>query len=139
MPTSLRSTLHGLAQTFAVSVLAAIRTASLDDLLTESGGAPRRGSGRRAAGVGGGGGQPDPLKTARKRGRLARRSPEDIAKTLASVVTLVKKSKGGMRSEEIRTALHLDVREVPRVLKEGLAKKKLRAKGQKRATRYFVG
>lgn len=30
------------------------------------------------------------------------------------------------------------VREVPRVLKEGLAKKKLRSKGQKRATTYLA-
>jgi len=44
-----------------------------------------------------------------------------------------------MRSEEIRKALKLDVREVPRVLKEGVAKKKLRSKGQKRATTYFRG
>jgi len=41
-----------------------------------------------------------------------------------------------MRSEEIRKALKLDVREVPRVLKEGLSKKKLKSRGQKRATRY---
>jgi len=71
-------------------------------------------------------------------GRLARRSPEDIAQVLAQVVGLVKRSKAGMRSEEIRKALKLDVREVPRVLREGLAKKALKSKGQKRATVYSV-
>ena len=70
--------------------------------------------------------------------RLARRSPADIAKTLAQVVTLVKSSKVGLRSEEIRKALKLDVREVPRVLREGVARKQLRTKGQKRATTYTV-
>jgi Fic family protein len=50
----------------------------------------------------------------------------------------VKAKKTGLRSEEIRRALKLDVREVPRVLKEGLTKKKLRSKGQKRATTYFA-
>ena len=34
--------------------------------------------------------------------------------------------------------LNLDVREVPRVLKEGLSSKILRSRGEKRATTYFV-
>ena len=69
---------------------------------------------------------------------MQRRSPADIARALDAVVILVRKSKAGLRSEEIRKALKLDVREVPRVLKEGLAKKKLKSKGQKRATTYFA-
>lgn len=43
-----------------------------------------------------------------------------------------------MRAEEIRKFLNLDVREVPRVLKHGVETKKLRSKGTKRATTYFV-
>jgi Fic family protein len=57
---------------------------------------------------------------------------------LGTIVTLLKGKKAGLRSEQIRAALKLDVREVPRVLKEGLAKKRLRSKGQKRATTYFA-
>ena len=76
MATSLRSQLNDLASTFADGVLAAIRTASLDDLLAESG------SGRRAPG-GGGGGQPDLRKA---RGRLARRTQAQIEAVLAKVV-----------------------------------------------------
>ncbi len=53
-------------------------------------------------------------------------------------MALVKTSKNGMRSEEIRKALGLDVREVPRILKTAVASKKLRARGQKRATEYSV-
>ena len=141
--TSLRSALNDLAQTFADSVLAAIRSATIQDLHAEGGGwssSGRSGRGARAAG-GGGGGQPDPLRGARKtkNGRLARRSPEDIAKTLAQVVALVKKTRAGMRSEQIRKALKLDVREVPRVLKEGVKTKLLKSKGQKRATVYRAG
>jgi hypothetical protein len=41
-----------------------------------------------------------------------------------------------LRAEEIRQALQMEAKEMPRVLKEGLAKKKLKAKGQKRATTY---
>ncbi len=139
MPTSLRSTLDTLAQTFASGVLAAIRGASIEDLLTESGVAVRRAPVRRRVQGGGGGGQPDPLEMPRKRtDRLARRSPAEIGKTLAQVVALVKTKKTGLRSEEIRKALKLDRREVPRVLKQGLASKRLRSKGQKRATTYFA-
>jgi hypothetical protein len=125
--TSLRSHLSDLAQSFADSVLAAIRGASLDDLVAESG---RSAVGGREI--------PTPFRKA-KGGRLARRSPEQIAKTLDRVVGAVKASKGkGLRAEEIRKTLDLDVREVPRVLKEGLRTRKLTAKGQKRATTYFA-
>ena len=48
----------------------------------------------------------------------------------------MKAKKEGMRSEEIRAALTLDKREMPRVLQEGVTTKKLKSKGQKRATTY---
>jgi hypothetical protein len=132
MPT-LRTTLDALASSFAANVLAAIRGASLQELLAESGGAARRGPGRPR-----GGGDVTGIRPPKKgtSGRLARRSPAEIARALDAVVILVRKNKQGLRSEEIRKALDLDVREVPRVLKEGLAKKKLKSRGQKRATTY---
>ncbi len=130
---SLRSQLAALADTFANAVLAAIRGASLDDLLSEAGASrPGRRERPRTAD-----GAPLPRRPSRK-GRLARRSAENVAKTLAQVVALVKKSKVGLRSEQIRDALKLDKREVPRVLHEGLKTKKLKSKGQKRATTYRV-
>ena len=131
-PSSLRSALDALAASFTQGVLAAIRTASLDDVHAETSATPR--TGRRQAR--GGGGQPDPLAVPGKKGRLARRSDEQIAAAIDQVVALVKKSKAGMRSEEMKKALRLDVREVPRILKTAVAKKKLKAKGQKRATTY---
>jgi Fic family protein len=54
------------------------------------------------------------------------------------VVALVKGKKDGLRAEQIRAALKMQSKEMPRVLKEGLAKKKLKSKGQKRATTYFA-
>ena len=129
MPT-LKNQLESLAASFAESVLAAIRSASLDDLLAESG------NGRRARGGSGGGGVRNGRATS-KPGRLPRRSQEQIAATLAKVVAAVKATRGkGLRAEEVRKVLGLDVREVPRVLKEGLKTKKLKAKGRKRATVY---
>jgi hypothetical protein len=71
---------------------------------------------------------------ARRSRRLHRRSMEEIRQTLGQVVKLV--AKKGLRAEQIRSSLALDVREVPRVLREGLATKVLKAKGQKRATTY---
>ncbi len=67
-------------------------------------------------------------------GRLARRSMKDIERTLGVIVGSLK--GGPMRSEQIQKALGLDKRELPRVLKHGLATKKLKAKGEKRATLY---
>jgi DNA invertase Pin-like site-specific DNA recombinase len=122
---SLRSALDSLAQQFTNGVLAAVRAASIEELQAESGGSPRGRLGGRATSA----------KTT-KGGRLARRSAEDIAKAVDQVIALVKKSKTGLRSEEIKKALNLDVREVPRILKTGVASKKLKAKGQKRATTY---
>jgi hypothetical protein len=136
---SLRATLNDLASTFATDVLTAIRGASLEELVAESGGA-RRGPGRprgsstkatRSAGRA----SPAPKRQA---GRLARRSPADIANVLGRVHALLKGKKAGLRSEQIQKTLRLDKRELPRVLADGLAKKKLSKKGQKRATAYFA-
>lgn len=132
---SLRTNLESLASDFASAVLSAIRGASLEELLADSGSSARRGPGR-----------PPKLSAApaapaaprgRKSGRLARRSPEQIAKALDQVVALVRGKKDGLRAEQIRDALKMQSKELPRVLQEGLAKKKLKSKGQKRATTYF--
>ncbi len=136
MPNTLRSNIQAAAAVFTSSVLEAIRGASLEELLGESGGgAGKRGPGRPPRGLAGlaGGGRRG--RTART-GRLKRRSPEDIAAALDRVVSLVKKSKAGLRAEQIREQLRMQSKEMPRILKEGLAKKKLKAKGQKRATTY---
>lgn len=50
----------------------------------------------------------------------------------------MKKSKTGLRAEDIKKALGLDRPEVPRILKTGVKSKRLKAKGQKRATKYFA-
>jgi hypothetical protein len=136
MSNTLRSNIQAAAAVFTSSVLEAIRGASLEELLAESGGGGgKRGPGRppRAlAGVTGGGRRGRAART----GRLKRRSPEDIAAALDRVVALVKKSKAGLRAEQIREQLRMQSKEMPRILKEGLSKKKLKAKGQKRATTY---
>jgi hypothetical protein len=143
MPNALRSQIHDLAVTFATHVLSAIRGASLEDILTESQGGGsasspvKRGPGRppKSAARGGTTAANPTLATKTKGGRLVRRSPSDIAKALASIVGLLKK-KPGLRSEAIRAALKMDRKEMPRVIAEGLSKKVLVKKGEKRATTY---
>jgi hypothetical protein len=134
---SLKSRLDSLASSFATEVVRAIQSASLEELLGEVGGArraPGRPNGSAAAAA-----APKPRAAgSRKSGRLPRRSAEDIAKTLDRVVGLVKRHKAGLRAEQIRAELHMQAKEMPRVLKEGISKKVLKSKGQKRATTYFA-
>jgi hypothetical protein len=133
---TLKSRLDSLAATFTTEVIRAIQSASLDELLGEVGGS-RRGAGR-ANGASGAAGPAAPRAKSTKPGRLPRRSADDIAEALARVVALVKKSKQGLRAEQIRTQLRMQSKEMPRVLKEGISKKALKSKGQKRATTYFA-
>jgi hypothetical protein len=126
---TLHSRLSALADNFANAVLDAIRGTPLEELL---GGAGARSAAAR------------PSKTssrparASSSGRLKRRSPEDIAKALDQIHALLKRNKDGLRAEQIRDELDMQSKEMPRVLSEGLAKRKLKKKGQKRATTYFA-
>jgi uncharacterized small protein (TIGR04563 family) len=121
MPT-LRSTLNALATNLASDILDVIRGASLEELLGESAGGAGRG--------------PAESVHAKEPGRLARRSAAELAEALDRIVALVRKHKDGLRAEEIRVALGMQSKEMPRVLKEGLTTEKLKAKGNKRATTY---
>ena len=133
MPNALHSRLNDLASSFASAVLDAIKGASLKDLHSD-GAAPV--AGRRARKSAPKAAAP---KAARARsGRLPRRSAEDIAGALNSIVVLVKKHKEGLRAEQIRKELGMEAKEMPRVLKEGITTRMLRTKGQKRATTYFA-
>jgi hypothetical protein len=171
MPNDLRSTIDAFAKTFAASIVASLRGASLDDVLAmgvEHAAPAKRGPGRpkksaspaptastqtattlaaapSVAAVKRGPGRPKKIaaapvskpaaKKSPKGGRLARRSQAQIEKTLGDVVVLLKK-RPGLRAEQIRAELKLDVKEMPRVLAEGLTSKKLTKKGEKRATAY---
>jgi hypothetical protein len=133
---TLKARLDSLASSFAAEVVRAIQGASLEELLAEVGGT-RRGPGRPRSGAEGASKETSRQPVTRS-GRLRRRSTDEIKATLEKVHGLLRASKGGLRAEQIRAALKLDVREIPRVLKEGLATKKLSSKGRKRATTYFA-
>ncbi len=128
---NLRSRLADLASSFTDSVIDAIRGTSLEELLTETGARPKSRPAEASPR-----GAPRVARAAS--GRLPRRSAEDIAGELDKIVALVQTHRDGLRAEEIRMELGMQAKELPRVLKEGLSSKKLRSKGQKRATTYFA-
>ncbi len=130
MATSLRSRLGDLAAAFVASVVGVIRESSVEELFAQS--PDRRSSASRSA----------PAARAphapRNGGRLARRSGEDIAEVIDQIVDLLRKHPKGLRAEDIRSALGLEAKEMPRPLREGLQALKFTKSGQKRATTYLV-
>jgi hypothetical protein len=143
---SLHSQLNQLASSFAQAVVEAIREVSLEELVAETGGlkgmtvssrtersanrepAPRREASRRGA-----------RRSSRGASRrLKRRSRNDIERSLGAIVSLVEKEPKGLRAEQIRSELGMQAKELPRVLGEGLATRKLRKRGHKRATTYYA-
>jgi ribosomal protein L22 len=127
---NLRSRLADLAASFADSVIDVIRSSSLHELLNET-------SHSKGAHRGDILGKASTHTTRSAGGRLPRRSADEISAVLDQIVALVAKHKDGLRAEQIRAELGLQAKELPRVLKEGLTTKRLRCKGQKRATTYF--
>ena len=148
---TLRHRLNDLASTFASSVLEAIRSASLEELLAESSSVHRRSPGRPARSLDGLHAVGAPAHAApahgahgahggrgRAAGRLARRSSDDIEQVIGRIVGLLKQHPKGLRAEEIRSKLGLLSKEMPRPLKEALDGGRLGKSGQKRATTYFA-
>jgi hypothetical protein len=125
---SLQKRIEEEAFAFAHAIIAALRSASIDEL-TSLGAAKAV---RHANGA-----LPKAVRT--RGGRLARRSSNDIARALEQIVAVLTAHPEGLRAEEIRTELGLDSKEMPRPLKEGLDSGRLKKSGQKRATVYTLG
>ena len=136
----LKDTLHEQATAFvdAVldSILASIRSASLEDLI--SGRDQRRT--KRGSTQSETTGTSEAKANGRLARRLARRSKDEILAKVSDVAALLKKHKDGLRSEQVQKELGLDKRETPRIFREGLAAGMLKVlRGKKRATFYGVG
>jgi hypothetical protein len=143
--TNLRLALRDIATSFAVGVYNAVRRASLDELRAgidedaiRGGAAPTAPARATHAKASAPAATPKASKTPSSGGRLPRRSAEEIAKALDQIVAAVKKNKEGLRAEQIRSQLGFQAKELPRILKEGVATRKLKTKGQKRATTYLA-
>ena len=135
--TTLRSTISQLANEFAAGVLEAIRGASLEQILAETGGTPARRGRPAAPPRAAEGGAPAPARP-RRGGRLGRRSAKDIAALVEQIVRLLEAHPEGLRAEQIRQELGLEAKELPRPLTEALSSRRISKEGQKRATTYFA-
>ena len=99
--------------------------------------APRRGPGRPRKVTVRPGRRPRAMAKRAVRGKRIRRSPEDLGKLQTAILATVK-SKQGQRLEEIGKAMKTDTAELKRPMGLLLAAKKVKTKGQRRGTRYFV-
>ncbi len=127
---SLRSSIQTLADQFASGVIAAIRSASLEDILAETGGGrpAARTAPRPAHGTGNSGGS---------RGRAGgRRSPADLSAVADSIVGLVARHPGGLRAEQIRAQLGIPRNALLRPLALAVSSRRLSKRGHKRSTTY---
>ncbi len=138
---SFQKNIESLANQFVQQVLAAVRSASLEEIAAGTVSVSRSVAVAVAAAS-----KPAVVSAAKApkvakakgAGRLGRRSPDDIARTLDAIVAMLKDNPRGMRAEDIRKSMGLDSREMPRPLQEGLDSKRLHKKGEKRATTYFA-
>jgi hypothetical protein len=123
---TLRRTLETESSRFAEAIVLALRSASIDELMSINGG---RTSTPRRTGT-----------TPKMRGgRLGRRTAEYIAQTLTKIVSALAQHPEGLQTEQIRAALGLDKRELPKAIAQGLKSGALKKTGEKRATLYMLG
>jgi hypothetical protein len=115
---SIQQMIQNLASQFAATVVDRIRSMPLDELLAV---APKAPPG------------PGP-KTSRE--VRHRRTAADIEKTAANIASLLAKNPKGLRAEDIRRALQLEAKELPKPIALAIANGTITKTGQKRATTY---
>ncbi|AKU94986.1 hypothetical protein AKJ09_01650 [Labilithrix luteola] len=125
---SLQNTIESLASSFATKILAALREANLTELADIAGDEVGNGRAVKVTSVPKG-----------KGGRLQRRSTDDLAEMVERIAGLLAKEVAGLRAEQIREALGVEKKELPRPIQEGLASGRFAKSGQKRATVYTLG
>ena len=131
----LKQSLTTLAERFANDLLAAIRSATVDELLEGPAPSTSRSTPVKA-----------PPPVANRSGRKARtegtprvrRGAEQIQGIVDSIVKLLKKNPKGLRAEHVRDELGIDAKDLVRPIREALDQKAIKKKGQKRATVYFA-
>jgi len=135
---TLKASIESFAAEFASGVLAAIRGASLEEILNGSG-PTRRGPGRPRGSVSSRrAGRPSAPGRSARGGKRIRRSAKDIAGVASQIVALVAKHPKGLRGEHIRKELGIAKNHWLKPLGLALGSKKLRKTGQKRSTTYYA-
>ena len=124
--TNIDAQLRARVDTFVNEMSDLIRQAALEAVSDALGGAqPRRATSRAASVV------------SAPAGKRIRRSAEDLEKLGERIVTYVQKNPGA-RMEDISKSLRRPTKELRRPVQALLAEKRVRTKGQKRATQYFA-
>jgi len=136
MPTSTTdAAVRARIESFTADLANIVRAAALE-AVTSALGAPsapaKRGAGRPVKS-----GTPSPIVAPKRKGKRAKRTPEDVAKMGEAVVAYVAKNPG-VSVEQIKMALGVETKDLQLPIVRMVAAKKLKTKGQKRGTRYFV-
>jgi hypothetical protein len=135
--TPIDSTLRARIDTFTTEITALVRASALEAVHSALGAtlatAPaKRGPGRPAKS-----GVPSPIDAPKRRGKPAKRTPEDVARMGESVVAYVAKNPG-QSVEQIGNALGQKTKELALPIIRMIEAKKLRTTGERRGTRYFA-
>lgn len=126
---SLQQKIQDLATAFANDLLRALRSIPLSELAADGEGPKVKVSRDSSKFV-------LPAKAKKGGGRLARRSPDQIAKAVEKIVALLKEHPEGLGAERIRELSKIDRRELGRPIADALATGKIWKEGEKRATVY---
>jgi hypothetical protein len=118
---TLKNQIEDLAQTFATGVLAAIRSASLSEILNESNGSALKGRG--------------PGRPPKSNGAVKAIDGENH---VSAITGLLSAHPTGLRAEEIRAKLRWEKAAGTKAITKALEAKAIKKTGQKRATTYFV-
>jgi len=133
---SIQETIQSLAADFAASVLAAIREATLEEIVELKVAGTSTPSSKRATAPTA---SHKSVPARASSGRLARRSDEDVAKVVDRICALLAKAKDGLRAEVLREKLGVEAKELPRPIAQALKEKRITKSGNKRATTYKLG
>ncbi|MEO8903434.1 MAG: hypothetical protein ABI488_14575 [Polyangiaceae bacterium] len=131
---SVNDQIRSRVEAFAEELSALIRDSAMDTVRTALGGTatPRRGArgGRAAA-------SPAPVRGSSRREKGQKRDPGEIERLTDRLLDYVQ-GNAGQRIEQIAAGMGTVTKELNLPVKNLIAQKSLKTKGQKRATQYFA-
>jgi hypothetical protein len=136
MPTSTaNAALRARIESFTADLANIVRAAAIE-AVTSALGVPtapaKRGPGRPLKS-----GMPSPIVAPKRKGKRAKRTPEDVAKVGEAVVAYVAKNPG-VSVEQIKKALGVETKDLQLPIVRMVAAKKLKTTGRRRGTKYFA-
>lgn len=134
MANHLEKDVRSLVDSFAQELSARLRQA-IDEAIDDAVGGGRGPGSRRGKKTGGRKKASRTAKGTARRGVGRRRSPEELEKLQRDLLREIKK-KPDRRIEEIGESMGIDTKILTLPAKKLIAEKKVKTKGQKRATRY---